>query len=214
MHVSTSPETLIPTLLRHRRQVADRVPARASVGSTRMTPIGAVARGLAAGALGTMAMDVLWFSRYRRGGGDSGFAAWELSAGLSGWEHAPAPALVGKRLVEGLFARTIPASRAALVSNVTHWTYGMLGGAQYGMIAGSLRRPRVRYGVPFGSSVWATGYAVLPAAHLYKPIWQYDADALAKDLSAHLVYGLGTAAAFRLMSGSRSDATKVAVHSS
>jgi len=210
--VSTSPNTLTPTLPRLRwREPPGVAPAR-SVRPSKMTPIGAVAGGLVAGAVGTMAMDALWFARYRRGGGDSGFARWEFSSGLSGWEEAPAPALVGKRLIEGLFARTIPPTRAALVNNITHWAYGMLGGAQYGVVAGSLRRPRIRYGVPFGSSVWATGYAVLPAAHLYKPIWQYDGETLAKDLSAHLVYGLGTAAAFRLISASRTQATKVAIH--
>jgi hypothetical protein len=37
---------------------------------------------------------------------------------------------------------------------------------------------------------------VLPAAGLYEPIWKYDRKTLAKDLSAHLVYGVITAAVF------------------
>jgi len=41
---------------------------------------------------------------------------------------------------------------------------------------------------------------VLPAAKLYKPIWKYDAKTLAKDLSGHLVYGLATATALRVLS--------------
>ena len=166
----------------------------------RLTPLGAVARGLVAGAAGTLAMDALWFARYKRAGGDSGFAAWELSSGLRAWEDAPAPAQVGKRLLEGLFARELPPERAALVNNLTHWGFGMLGGVQYGIVAGSLRSPRIRYGLPFGAGVWASGYAILPAAKLYKPISEYDRTTLAKDLSAHLVYGIGTAAAFRLLS--------------
>jgi hypothetical protein len=165
-----------------------------------MTPLGAVVRGLVAGAFGTLAMDALWFARYNRGGGESGFAAWEFSSGLCSWEQAPAPAQVGKRLVEGLFGRELPPQRAALVNNITHWAYGMLGGAQYGIVAGSLSTPRIRDGLPFGAGVWATGYAVLPAANLYKPIWEYEAKTLAKDLSAHLVYGSGTATTFRLLS--------------
>ena len=168
---------------------------------SRMTPLGAVARGLVAGALGTMAMDALLFARYRRGGGDGDFAGWEFS-GVHGWDQAPAPAQVGKRLAEGLFKHELPPSRAALVNNVTHWAYGLLGGAQYGIVAGSLSAPRIRYGVPFGTSVWAAGYAVLPAAKLYKPIWEYDGKTLAKDLSAHLVYGVSAASAFQLLSRS------------
>ncbi len=171
-----------------------------------MTPLGAVATGLLAGAFGTAAMDALLFARYRRGGGESRFAPWELSSGLSSWEQAPAPAQVGKRLVEGLFRRELPPQRAPLVNNVTHWAYGMLGGVQYGLVADSLRTPRVLYGLPFGASVWAAGYVVLPAAKLYKPIWEYDRKTLAKDLSAHLVYGLATATALRLLSGSNGAA--------
>jgi len=167
-----------------------------------MTPLGAVARGLAAGALGTVAMDVSLFARYRRGGGDGRFAPWEFSSGVGDWEQAPAPAQVGKRLVEGLFQLKLPPERAALVNNVTHWAYGMLGGAQYGIVAGSLRSPRIRYGLPFGASVWAASYAVLPAAKLYKPIWEYDLPTLAKDLGAHLVYGFTTATALRSLSAS------------
>jgi hypothetical protein len=36
---------------------------------------------------------------------------------------------------------------------------------------------------------------------LYKPIWEYDPGTLAKDLSAHVVYGLGTSVAFYLTGG-------------
>jgi hypothetical protein len=165
----------------------------------RLTPLGAVTRGLVSGAVGTLAMDALWYARYRRASGASDFAQWEFSSALSSWDQAPAPAQVGKRLVEGLFERELPPARAALVNNVTHWAYGMLGGAQYGLVAGSLRAPRVRYGLPFGAGVWAAGYAILPAAKLYKPIWDYDRDTLAKDLSAHLVYGVGTATTLRVL---------------
>src|SRR3954447_7988715 len=165
---------------------------------TRTTPLGAVARGLLAGAAGTLAMDSLLFLRYKRGGGKDRFLAWEFSAGITDWDAAPAPAQVGRRLVEGLFQRKLPDRRAALVNNITHWGYGAFAGVQYGIVAASLRKARVAYGLPFGAGVWATGYVILPAAGLYKPIWEYDATTLAKDLSAHLLFGLTTACAFGL----------------
>jgi Protein of unknown function (DUF1440) len=168
--------------------------------SATLTPVGSVARGLLAGAAGTAAMDTLLFLRYRRGGGNAGAKDWELSQALTSWEAAPAPAQVGRRLVEGVFEIKIPPSRVPLVNNVTHWGFGILNGAGYGLVAGSLPRQRVSYGLPFGASVWAGGYVVLPAAKLYKPIWEYDLTTLAKDLSAHLVYGLATATAMRLLS--------------
>ncbi len=167
-----------------------------------VSPLAAVVRGLVAGAAGTLAMDALWFARYRRGGGGSTFPKWEFSLDVNSWDQAPAPAQVGQRMVEGLFKREIPVSRAELVNNVTHWGYGLLGGLQYGIVVGSLHHPRIRYGVPFGASVWGASYVVLPAAKLYKPIWEYDKKTLAKDLSAHLVYGVGTATAFELLSRS------------
>ena len=185
------------------RKPVGRPDRRGRSSRTAMSPLGAIGRGLVAGAAGTLAMDALWFARYRRAGGDSDFAEWEFSSGVCSWEQAPAPAQVGKRLVEGLFKRELPASRAALVNNITHWAYGMLGGTQYGIVAGSLNRPRIRYGVPFGASVWAAGYAVLPAAKLYKPIWEYDAKTLGRDLGAHAVFGLGAAMAFRALLGRR-----------
>jgi hypothetical protein len=164
------------------------------------TPFGAVVRGLAAAAVGTLALDLVGFARYKRGGGTSDFGRWEFSADVETWEQAPAPAHVGKRLFEGLFQRELPDRRARLVNNITHWGYGLLNGVQYGLVAGSLRAPRTWYGVPFGVTVWASGYAVLPAAMLYKPIWEYDRATLAKDLSGHLVYGLTTATVFNLLS--------------
>jgi hypothetical protein len=145
-------------------------------------------------------MDALLFSRYRHGGGTEPAFRWETSAGVTDWEQAPAPAQVGRRVVEGVFEIRLPSSRARLVNNVTHWAFGIANGAAYGILAGSLRRARVVDGLAFGASVWAGGYVVLPLAKLYEPIWKYDAKTLADDLSAHLLYGTATAAAFALLS--------------
>ena len=165
----------------------------------RPTPARAIARGLIAGTIGTAAMDAFLFARYRREGGKSAFGEWESSAGVTSWEDAPAPAHVGKRLFEGLFDVQLPSTRARLVNNVMHWAYGIGNGAAYGIVAESLRAPRVLYGVPFGATVCTSSYVILPAMKLYEPIWKYDRVTLAKDLSAHLVYGLATATALRLL---------------
>ena len=53
--------------------------------------------------------------------------------------------------------------------------------------------------MPFGATVWAAGYVVLPEAGLYQPIWKYDAKTLAWDLSAHLAYSAGTGTTFWLL---------------
>ena len=63
-----------------------------------------------------------------------------------------------------------------------------------GYLAGS-----VWSGLPFGAAIWAGGYVVLPVLGVYQPIWKYDLETLGNDLSAHLVFGTATAAAFRLL---------------
>jgi hypothetical protein len=162
-----------------------------------VTPLGAVGRGALAGAIGTAAMDVLWFWRYRRHGGESRLLDWEFSRGLRDWDQAPAPARLGKQLYEGFFQRELPGDRAALTNNVMHWGYGIGWGALFGLVVGSARRPRMRFGLLFGPVVWGFDYVVLPQAKLYKPIWEYDLQTLWQDLSAHIVYGVMTAAVFR-----------------
>jgi hypothetical protein len=169
---------------------------------------GAGIRGAAAGALGTAAMDALWYYRYRRGGGKSGFVDWETSAGLQGWDAAPAPAKFGRLLIHRTLHRDLPAQQARLTNNVVHWSTGAGWGAVFGTVEGMLGRPTARYGLVFGAAVWLQSYAVLAPAKLYQPIWDYDAKTLGKDLSAHLLYGLTTSAALRLgnrWSGRRHD---------
>jgi len=165
------------------------------------TPLGAIVRGYAAGAAGIVAMDLLMYGRYRRAGGEQALADWEFSAGLDGWEKAAAPAQVGRRLVEGLFQVELDPRWARVTNIAMHWIYGLGWGAEYAIVAGSFRVPAVRSGLALGGAVWASGYVVLPLAKLYQPVWEYDAATLAKDLSAHLVYGVATAATFRLLSG-------------
>jgi hypothetical protein len=160
-------------------------------------------RGAVAGAVGTLAMDLLWYARHRRGGGEDGFTDWEFSARTLTWDEAAAPAHVGRRVLEGFLQRDLPESWAGPTNNVVHWAYGFMWGSIYGLVAGSAANPRVAYGPLLGSVAWGSGYAILPLAELYKPIWEYDAVTLAKDLSAHLVFGTVTAAVFRLLAKPR-----------
>jgi hypothetical protein len=152
--------------------------------------------GLAAGAIGTLAMDLVWFVRYRRGGGESGFWQWESASGLDSWDATSAPAKVGKLVYETLTHAELPASQARLTTNVMHWGYGVPWGAVFGVAIGSASRQRPWQGPLFGALVWLAGYVSLPIAGFYKPIWSYDLKTLWEDLSAHLVYGVSVAMAF------------------
>jgi hypothetical protein len=157
-----------------------------------------IARGVDASAVGTLAMDALLYHRYHDHGGKSAFLPWESSEGVETWDNAPAPALVAKRLLESVTKRDVPPRYARSLNNVTHWGFGLAAGAGYGLLVGS-RKPRLSSGPPFGAAVWASGYIVLPLLGVYEPIWKYDLRTLGKDLSAHLVFGTATAAAFSVL---------------
>jgi Protein of unknown function (DUF1440) len=153
-------------------------------------------RGAIAGVAGTLAMDLLWYRRARRAGSETGFLDWEFAAGLEGWDDAPAPAQVGRKLARVVLRRELPGERARLVTNVMHWSYGAAWGAGFGLLAD--RIPAVPWrGVAFGLTVWSSDYVTLPLAGVYQPIWKYDAKTLAKDASAHAVYGVVTDLALR-----------------
>jgi hypothetical protein len=164
-----------------------------------LSPLAAVVAGTLAGAVGTACMDAVRYARYRQGGGTDSALAWEFPP-VKTWPQAPAPGQVAKRVIEGFTQRELPDRWAWLTSTVMHWGYGSSAAAGYGIVVGSLRRPRLVYGPPYGAAVWLSSYVVLPEAGLYKPIWDYDVKTLSEDLTAHLAYGAGTAAAFWLFS--------------
>ena len=163
-----------------------------------LTPLAAVAAGLLAGAVGTVGLDAVHYLKYRREGGTESPLAWEF-APVSTWETAPDPGQAARRVIEGFTQRKLPDRWAWPISTAAHWAYGSAAATMYGIVAGSARRPHPAYGVPFGATVWASSYVVLPEAGLYQPIWKYDAKTLAWDLSAHLAYGAATGTTFWLL---------------
>jgi hypothetical protein len=167
--------------------------------------LGPILRGVAASAVGTLAMDAWLYRGYRRDGGKAGFPAWESSEGLTSWDKAPAPALVAKQLLEAGLGHDLSPRYARLLNNATHWGFGLATGAGYGLLLGPRRQPKLWYGPPFGAAVWASGYVVLPLLGVYQPIWKYDLETLGKDLSAHLVFGTATAATFCLLAWKESS---------
>jgi len=163
-----------------------------------LTPLAAVAAGLLAGAVGTVCLDAVQYLKYRRAGGTESPRDWEF-APVDSWETAPVPGQAARRVIEGFTQRKLPDRAGWLTSTIAHWAYGSGAGAIYGILAGSARRPHPAYGLPFGAAVFANDYIALPVAGLYQPIWEYDAKALAWDLSAHLAFGAGTGTTFWLL---------------
>jgi hypothetical protein len=167
-----------------------------------MTPLGVAVRGLLAGAAGTAAMTA-WQTLASRLEGSRAEQSEEGGGERDPWESAPAPAQVAKRVIEGLFRREVGADKIGLLTNVTHWGYGTAWGAVYGLVQGSVRANPLAHGLVFGSGVWAMSYVELVPMGLYEPPWRYPAQTVAKDISYHLVYGVGVAAAYEAVARRR-----------
>ncbi len=171
------------------------------MSTTRLTAVGGLARGVIAGAVGTLAMDLVWYVRYRRGGGTESFTGWEFSASTDRYEDAPAPAKVGQQLVGAVSDAELPGETAGTMNNLVHWATGSGYGATHGLVSAAVGRTAVAHGLITGPAAFAASYTVLPLMGLYEPLWKYDATTIYKDLSAHLAFGLATAAAFRMLTG-------------
>ncbi len=151
--------------------------------SDRLTPIGAIARGLVAGAAGTAAMTAAQTAYLKATGGGS----------------SSTPAEAGKRISEGVFGREVSDDEMPVLNNVMHVAYGTSWGALYGIVAGSRRRADRPRGIAFGLVVWGASLVELPAMKLAPPVWEYPPPSLASDVGFHLVYGVATSAAWSLL---------------
>lgn len=163
---------------------------------SRPTPLGAVGLGLLAGIGGTAAMTAYQEvrSRIQKSGSENGNTSEPPT-----WKDAPEPAQIGRRIVEGLFSREVSRDKIRVLTNAVHWGYGTACGTLYGLVQSSARPHSALHGIVFGSAVWGSSYVMLPAMKLRKQIWEYPPKTLAADLTSHLVYGLGVAAAYRAL---------------
>lgn len=164
-----------------------------------VTPLGAIGRGLLAGAMGTTLMTgwQMLSAKLRSSGEDAGGA--QPNATQDPWERASAPAKVARRVSEGVFKQEVSTDLIPLLTNAMHWGYGTGWGAVYGLVAGSIGSSRLRGGLLFGSAVWAMSYVQLVPMGLYEPPWKYPPEDLALDLSYHLAYGAGVSAGYRFL---------------
>lgn len=150
------------------------------IGRLAPTPLGTVARGLAAGAAGTAAMTVCQTA----------------VAKVRGTEPSTTPAEVAKRVIRGVFHRRVDEGKTGLLNNAMHWGYGTSWGTVYALADGVVAVPVVPRGLAFGTVVWGASLVELPAMKLAPPVWEYPPLELALDVSYHLVYGVAAAAAY------------------
>jgi hypothetical protein len=163
-----------------------------------MAVIGKLVRGALAGAVGTLAMDLVLYRRYRAGGGEDRFADWEFSTSTASFEDASAPGKVAEKAADAV-GIDLPESAAGTATDVVHW----LTGAGYGVAHALFQHDSgVLSGVKTGSAAFLNSYATLGALGIYQPIWEYDRKTLEQDFTAHLAFGFATGVAYRLLSAS------------
>jgi hypothetical protein len=95
-----------------------------------------------AGVVGTTVMDLVWYPRYRRDGGDDGFLDWEFATSTASFDEASAPGQVGKKLADAV-GIDLPAEAAGRTTNIMHWLTGIGYGCSRRSVA-SARRVGVR----------------------------------------------------------------------
>lgn len=153
---------------------------------SRPSPLGAVVRGLVAGAAGTAAMT----------------AAQTAVAKRRGSEPSTTPAEVGKRIVEGVLQRgPVRDDQIPLLNAAMHWAYGTSWGAVYGLAQGTRRARVTRGGPAFGTFVWGASLVELPAMKLAPPVWKSPPAGLAEEVGYHVVYGLAVALTYAALRG-------------
>lgn len=152
------------------------------MASNQNSLLGGLTRGVIAGAAGTAAMTAAQTAYYK----------------AMGMEGSTMPAEVGKRVIRGVLQREVSEEQTGTLNNVMHWLYGTSWGALFGLAA-SGREPG--HGIAFGVVVWGAEQVELPAMQLSPPLWEsFDPKSIAPDLGFHLVYGIATAAAYKLLS--------------
>src|SRR5262245_1851745 len=101
--------------------------------------------GAVAGAVGTAAMDLVWYRRYKREGGNSELWEVELGAGVASWSDASAPGQLGRKALRAVLGEDPPDAWARPTTNVVHWATGIAWGIQYGLLASRTSRfPQLR----------------------------------------------------------------------
>jgi hypothetical protein len=157
-------------------------------------------RAVIAGAVGTLAMDALWYQRYRRAGGRDSFIGWEFGGPASTFSEAGTPAQVGEALASKLDVE-LPESAARHTNNGVHWATRNGWGVAQSVVRTMTPMATRAAGVAIGAGAFGTSYGVLPKMGIYTRLSEYDGETLWKDLSAHLVYGAATGATAGVLRG-------------
>jgi hypothetical protein len=160
------------------------------------SPLGALARGLAAGAIGA-GMQSLFFLATKRWMPKPSHVPPELGKPEDEAKDETNLETVARRTTEGLMQRgPLDAGTKQAASSVVHYAFGAAWGGLYGLTRASTRVSPVG----FGALVWmASDNFLLPLFRLSAWPKHYSIKEHHYALQAHFVYGLTTAAAYAIL---------------
>ncbi len=94
-----------------------------------------VGLGAVAGAVGTLGMDLVVYTRYRREGGSESAWSWESARSVENWDDASAPGQIGRKVAAAVLRREPPDRWARTTTNAVHLATGVGWVLQYGILA-------------------------------------------------------------------------------
>lgn len=175
--------------------------------------------GMAAGVVGTAVMNQFWkvleaaSSDEDDGGSEDAEATGQLEeegllddvalVGPYHREEESAPETAARVVYEKLQGEEPDDETRAALANRAHWAMGMALGAAYGLLRGSRGSGLdVGGGLAFGAGAWlAADEIMVPILGLSEGPTAHPPEAHVQGLGAHLVYGVATAAAARVLDG-------------
>jgi hypothetical protein len=172
--------------------------ARATHDDMRPTqnPMGALLRGMFAGALGSLTQGLFFMATQKLAPKPPPQAFRAPEPQQRGESETQ---VVARRFIEGLMRRG-PLEHKAAAGQLVHYGFGSAWGALYGLAAPSLRPlETLPGGLAFGSLVWLISDGlIVPGFRLAGWPQRYPAKNHAYAIAAHLVYGATVFAAYAL----------------
>jgi uncharacterized membrane protein YagU involved in acid resistance len=154
--------------------------------------IGRVFKGILAGAVAGL-VGAWVMSRFQE----------RTQASIPGGEETneeSATVKAGNAVAQAVLDRPLTGSEKPAAAEAAHYGMGALSGAIYGGAVEILPVVKAGLGVPFGAVLWVIGDEMLvPYLGLAKPPTEYPFDTHADALAAHMVYGVATEVARRVV---------------
>lgn len=162
----------------------------------RPTPLGALARGLVAGALGSAVQNLFFKLRPAPAVPRGAFSPPEQAQ----LEEREAETIT-RRFVESMMMRPLSEEGKKAGAAIVHYAFGALWGGLYGLARETIPGAKTpASGLVFGSAVWILGdQIVVPAFRLAGGPSDYPLKTHAYGLAAHLVYGASVWAAYEML---------------